>query len=168
MTVVFVDRAGKAGQDLRGSAVVDGCQDKQNVRGTMAAKRHSNDDNIQPGKAGGGVAQGIVELLSATSSGLIFWSRHPFELAAELQLRVRSNALPACLTDGAAPWQTKRGFVVQCQPARRSNGSVGFQVSVLFVPAVLEAGDKPKLGRLANVWRFELEPNLVRRLSGLN
>lgn len=147
---------------------MDGRLDTRRVRGTMAAKRHSNDDDIQPGKAGSGVAQGIVELLSATTSGLVFWSRHPFELTAELQLRVHRSALPPSLADDAMPWQTKRGFVVHCQPARRANGSVGFQVSVLFLPVAPAANEKPKTRQLANARLFELESSLVRRLSGLN
>lgn len=134
----------------------------------MAAKRHSNDDDIQPGKAGSGVAQGIVELLSATSSGLVFWSRQPFELAAELQLRVRRSALPPALADDTMPWQTKRGFVVQCQPARRANGSIGFQVSVLFLSVALAAKEKPTPRQPLSATLFKLESSLVRRLSGLN
>jgi hypothetical protein len=64
----------------------------------------------------------------------VFWSRHPFEIAAELQLRVRSSALPKACSEGTDEWQIKCGFVVQCKPARRANGAVGFHISVLFVP----------------------------------
>lgn len=130
----------------------------------MATKRHSNDDEIPPGKAGGNVAQSIVEFLSATSSGLIFWSRHPFEVAAEVQLRVRSSILPENAREPSiCDWVTKRGFVVLCKPCRRSSGAVGFQVSVLFVSAV--ATTQP---RVAAPPAFDLDPDWIRRLSGLN
>ena len=109
----------------------------------MATKRHSNDDDIQPMQAGGSFAQGIVELLSATHSGLVFWSRHPFEVAAELQLRLHSSALPGSESLSGDGWLVKSGFVVQCKPARRANGSVGFHISVLYVPtdSVPESGE---------------------------
>ena len=133
-----------------------------------AKKRHSNDDEIQPVQAGGGVAQGIVELLSASSSGLVFWSRHPFEVTAELQLRVRSAALPFNDGEPAEEWTMKRGFVVQCQPARRPNGAVGFQVSVLFAPDVTQTHQPSvKAGRMVPA-PGDLDSALIRRLSGLN
>ncbi len=118
----------------------------------MATKRHSNDDEIPPTKAGGSVAQSIVELLSATASGLVFWSRHPFEVADEVQLRVRGSTLAE-----TSEWVTKRGFVVQCKPGRRSNGSVGFKVSVLFVSASTTRAPT-----------HEMDPDRMKRLSGLN
>ncbi len=104
----------------------------------MAAKRHSNDDPIPQTAGGGSVSQSIVELLSTTEQGLVFWSRQPFEIAVELQLRVQSSALPAAAQESAeklrSGWLMKRGLVVLCQPARRNDGSVGFQVSLLFTP----------------------------------
>ena len=118
----------------------------------MATKRQSNDDEIQPVKAGATVAQSIVDLLSTTACGLVFWSRQPFEVAAELQLRVRANALAPNAKGSAEElrqgWVLKRGFVVQCQPARRADGSVGFQVSLLFVPVTTAAAKKPKRSQL--------------------
>ena len=130
----------------------------------MAAQRHSNDDEIPPTKAGGGVAQSIVELLSATASGLVFWSRHPFEVADEVQLRVRTSILPGSAHEQeVCDWVTKRGFVVQCKPSRRANGSVGFQVSVLFVSALPCAQS-----RVPATPAFDLDPDWIRRMSGLN
>ena len=131
----------------------------------MATQRHSNDDELQPATAGGGVAQSIVELLSATSSGLVFWSRHPFEVAAEVQLRVRGSTLPksAQAVDEMGEWVMKRGFIVQCKPARRANGSCGFQVSVLFVAAVATPSS-----RVIAPQAFELDPDWMKRMSGLN
>ncbi len=118
----------------------------------MATKRQSNDDEIQPLKAGATVAQSIVDLLSTTGCGLVFWSRQPFEVAAELQLRVRASALPPNAKGSTEElrqgWVLKRGFVVQCQPSRRADGSVGFQVSLLFVPVMTAAAKKPKRPRL--------------------
>ncbi len=130
----------------------------------MAAQRHSNDDEIPPMKAGGSVAQSIVELLSVTASGLVFWSRHPFEVADEVQLRVRTSVLPGNAHEQEmSEWVTTRGFVVQCRPSRRSNGSVGFQVSVLFVSA-LHCGQS----RMPATPAFDIDPDWIRRLSGLN
>ena len=138
----------------------------------MATKRHSDDDEIQPATAGGKVAQSIVELLSASSSGLVFWSRHPFEVAAEVQLRVQLDALPAekpsSIVDATDGWVMKRAFVVHCKPARRTNGSVGFQVSVLFVPPGLLSDTQPDQARAMTSWGCELDPALIRRLTGLN
>jgi len=132
----------------------------------MATQRHSNDDEIPPTKAGGTVAQSIVELLSATSSGLVFWSRHPFEVADEVQLRVRTSTLPkGAQAQEVCDWVTKRGFVVHCKPSRRSNGSVGFQVSVLFVPSPSPA---PATSRVNALRACEPDPERVRRMSGLN
>ena len=129
----------------------------------MATKRHSNDDEFQPPKAGGTVAQGVVELLSATLTGLVFWSRQPFEVAAELQLRLHSSALPEGVAGLADGWLTKSGFVVQCKPARRANGSVGFHVSVLFVPEVPKADCRCRAPYLP-----ECRRSLKARLMGHN
>jgi len=117
----------------------------------MATQRHSNDDEIPPVPAGGMLAQSIVELLSTTASGLVFWSRQPFEMAVELQLRVRATALPATAKGSSEQlregWMLKRGFVVQCQPARRADGTVGFQVSLLFIPFIASFEKEPKRPR---------------------
>ena len=130
----------------------------------MANRRHSNDDDhTLPSKAGGHAAQGIVDLVSSTDCGLVFWSRHPFEVAAELLLRLNGEAIPP----GVKPpegWLMKRGLVVACQPGRRADGSVGFEVSVLFVPATLSATKKPARTPCGH----QIDPELVRKLCGLN
>ena len=138
----------------------------------MATQRHSNDDEIPPVPAGGMLAQSIVELLSTTASGLVFWSRQPFEMAVELQLRVRAAALPATAKGNSEPlregWMLKRGFVVQCQPARRADGTVGFQVSLLFIPVTAPAEKEPKRPRLPTLPGKSAVPRGGRRLFGLN
>lgn len=131
----------------------------------MATQRHFNDDDVPPASVGGSVSQGIVELLSATETGLEFWSRHPFEVATELQLRLHLGSLPGALatlakTDG---WQTKLAFVVQCTPARRANGAVGFHVSVLYLPEP----SAPK-ARFASSEAPTFETDKANRKIGLN
>jgi hypothetical protein len=66
---------------------------------------------------------------------MIFWSRQRFEVGAELQLRAWAEALPVrwtCLKEDGSGWVNLRGYVVQCEPERRSDGSFGFRVSLLL------------------------------------
>jgi hypothetical protein len=66
---------------------------------------------------------------------MIFWSRQRFEVGAELQLRAWAEALPArwsCHKSNCDGWVNLRGYVVQCEPERRSDGSFGFRISLLL------------------------------------
>jgi len=97
----------------------------------MAKTSPSSAGGTDPGGAG----QAVVELCDATPQGMIFWSRQRFEIGAELQIRVRLDALPDGVRyqmDPCGGWISLRGYVVQCQPERRSNGSFGFRVSLLL------------------------------------
>lgn len=85
----------------------------------------------------GGGAQAIVELCDIRPGGLVFWSRHPFEVGAELQIRIRRDALPAAFDVATlGDWVTVRGFVVECPPVRRKDGSSCFRVSLLLDSAL--------------------------------
>lgn len=108
----------------------------------MGAHRQKPDSSAPPSAAASSpTIQGVVELLSVRECGLVFWSRHHFEVAAELQLRLHReafshSAVPQRLTlrDG---WVLARGFVVDCNPARRPDGTVGFEITLVFEPVVL-------------------------------
>jgi hypothetical protein len=94
---------------------------------------------MSPSSAGGadygGAGQAVVELCDATPHGMIFWSRQRFEVGAELQVRVKATALPqpcGWAVMGGTEWLNMRGYVVDCQPKRRRDGTFGFLVSLLL------------------------------------
>lgn len=100
-------------------------KNSQHQQGNSASKRS-------------GARQTIVELSAVSDCGLVFWSRQRFEIGAELQIRVRRDAMPR-LDDGKTvgdEWITMRGFVVECPAVRRPNGEHGFQVSLLLESAL--------------------------------
>ncbi|TDU81834.1 hypothetical protein EI77_01144 [Prosthecobacter fusiformis] len=85
-----------------------------------------------------GAGQAVVELCAVSECGLVFWSRQRFDIGAELQIRVRRDAIPGlkiCQTD-AEEWISLRGFVVECPAMRRPCGEHGFQVSLLMESAL--------------------------------
>lgn len=100
----------------------------------MADKRQSRKDTPRNTRRGAG--QVIVNLCIASESGVVFWSRHRFDLAAELQLRVRTEVLPmhlrAALKSDARGWATVRGYVVECLAVRRPDGAAVFRVSLML------------------------------------
>lgn len=118
----------------------------------MADKHQSKQDANR--KHARGAGQAVVSLCRVTESGLIFSSRHRFDLAAELQVRVRSEVLPhllrACLKSDAGGWVTVRGFVVECHAVRKSDGAAEFRVSVVLDAALISAARRsaghPPLG----------------------
>jgi hypothetical protein len=78
-----------------------------------------------------------------SDTGLVFWSRHRFDLAAELQVRVRYNVLPVCMranlkADGEG-WVMMRGFVIECRALRRPNGAGAFRVSLMLDTALVSS-----------------------------
>ena len=107
----------------------------------MADKHQSKQDASRKRARGGG--QAVVNLCKVTESGLVFWSRHRFDLAAELQVRVRRDVLPhflrACLKSDADGWVTVRGFVVECHAVRQANGAAEFRVSIVLDAALVSA-----------------------------
>ena len=85
-----------------------------------------------------GGRQAVVEVCEITSCGLVFWSRHPFDVGAEVQVRIKRSVLtPAMLAMTAthAPWVMLNCLVVAGAPQRRADGSSGFEVSLLVVQA---------------------------------
>ena len=84
-----------------------------------------------------------MNLCKVSESGLVFWSRHRFDLAAELQVRVRCDVLPlhlrASLKADDDGWVSVRGFVIECRPLRRSNGAGAFRVSLLLDAALISS-----------------------------
>lgn len=107
----------------------------------MADKHQSKQDTSRKNARGAG--QVVVSLCKVTEAGVVFWSRHRFDLTAELQMRVRSEVLPfvlrACLKSDADGWVTVRGFVVECQGVRQSSGAAEFRVSIVLDAAIVSA-----------------------------
>lgn len=105
----------------------------------MEAKRHLPDHNAFPPSPGTPV-QSIVELIKVCASGLVFWSRQQFEIASELQIRLETEALATAKLDAGLKardgWVVIRGFVVGSKPARKPDGTVGFEVTLVFEPVM--------------------------------
>lgn len=103
----------------------------------MAQHGQNHQGNSAHGKNSScGAGQTIVELCEVSSAGLIFWSRRRFEVGAEIQVRIRHSELPAvwrlrCQPDTSGEWVVLRGLVVAFCARRRSDGSFGFEVSLL-------------------------------------
>ena len=102
----------------------------------MEAKRQQPESGAF--KPQSGSVQSVVQLMALKSCGLVFWSRQHFDLTAELQLKLEKSALRGVPTlahlrehDG---WVMVRGYVVDCTPARRPDGTVGFEVTLIFGP----------------------------------
>jgi hypothetical protein len=101
-------------------------QHGQNYQGNSAHEKVSSS----------GARQAVVSLCQIMSSGLVFWSRRKFEIGAEIQVRICRSALPAdwrerCLPEGDGQWMILRGLVAAWSARRRSDGSFGFEVSLL-------------------------------------
>lgn len=115
----------------------------------MEAKHPPENDAALPTKGGCSATQSVVDLIRVSHCGLVFWSRHPFEIASELQVRLCESAVreasPQFPFEARCGWVFLKGFVVDCQPARRADGTVGFQVSLLF-PVTTKKQSLLKLG----------------------
>lgn len=95
-----------------------------------------------------GGRQAVVELCEISACGLVFWSRHRFDIGAEIQMRIKRSALPpACQVPAAtdAKWVMLKGLVVACPPQRRADGSSGFAVSLLMEQSPGACIQPPKL-----------------------
>jgi hypothetical protein len=103
------------------------------------AKHSQHQQEASDSKRSGG-GQAVVELCGVSTGGLAFWSRQRFEIGAQLQIRIRRDALPDQLQDfcpnACGEWLTLSGFVVECPAARRSDGSHAFRVSLLLESAL--------------------------------
>ena len=108
-----------------------------------------------------------MTLCKVSDTGLMFWSRHRFDLAAELQVRVRrevlSSHLRASLAADCDGWVTVRGFVIECRALRRPNGAAAFRVSLMLDVALIACA-----GRKADCsWQW-FSGWISGRLFGLN
>lgn len=109
----------------------------------MAAKRRVQKRGALSPVAGTGGMQSVVEVLSVCEAGVVFWSRQAFGVADELKVTLSTDGLPlTCVKRFASHkgWACVRGFVVECQPRRNRDGSVGYEISLVFEPGC----DAPK------------------------
>lgn len=135
----------------------------------MEAKHQPESDAALPSKAGVSIAQSVVDLICASESGFVFWSRHPFEIASELQVRLRASALTSHSVEIALQarrgWVVLSGYVVDCEPARREDGTIGFQVTFLFQFGTSPSSKKQLREKLATASASERRSGCV---FGLN
>lgn len=106
-------------------------------------KQESSANDAQS-KSGG--RQAVVELWEVSTRGLVFWTRHRFDIGAEVQVRIHRSTLPAALQNDAGKteeWVTLKGLVVECPGRRREDGSSGFQVSLLIEDMAAACAGKP-------------------------
>ena len=99
-------------------------------------------------KSNRGGRQAVVELCEISASGLVFWSRHRFEIGSEVQVRIRRSALPPSGQNDAiahCKWAMLKGFVVACRRQRREDGSSGFQISLLIEQPACACGRSAKI-----------------------
>lgn len=137
------------------------------------AKHSQHQQETSASKRSGG-GQSVVELCSITATGLVFWSRQRFEVGAELQIRIRRDALPPSAqassdlasADNADDLVTVCGFVVECPAIRRSDGAHGFQVSLLLESALDQSAPAKK--KRAPRLKFLQTPFSGLKAAGLN
>lgn len=136
----------------------------------MAKHSQHQQESTTSNRSGGG--QAVVELCSITNCGLVFWSRQRFDIGAELQIRIRKDALPEHLLSGndnadASPDDelvTVCGFVVECPAVRRHDGAHGFQVSLLLESALTQ----PPLKKRKNYMKYQHTSFTGLKRQGLN
>jgi len=115
-----------------------------------------------------GGRQTVVELSEITSCGLVFWSRQRFDLGDEVQVRIQRSALtPAMLamTTSDSKWVMLKCLVATASPQRRSDGSIGFKISLLVVQA---ADDNTPAPSLRSIMSWFVPPLHGLRRFGLN
>ncbi|MES2597784.1 MAG: hypothetical protein V4662_20800 [Verrucomicrobiota bacterium] len=104
----------------------------------MANHGQHPQDTSAPKRGGGG--QTVVEMSEVTDNGLVFWSRRRFQIGSELQMRMRRDSLSPKLQaklETQGQWVMMQGFVVQCAQVRRQDGTLLFNVSMLFDSALV-------------------------------
>lgn len=114
----------------------------------MASHGQHPQDTSTPNRGGGG--QTVVEMCDVTDSGIVFWSRHRFQIGSELQIRLRRDTLSPKLQVKLEPqgeWVMMHGFVVQCTQVRRQDGTVMFRVDMLFEAALASPQKKVRAKR---------------------
>jgi len=110
--------------------------------------RQKQETSANDEQSKGGGRQAVVELCEVSTCGLVFWSRHRFDIGAEVQVRIHRSTLPVALYNNASThgkWVTLKGLVVACPQKRREDGSAGFQVSLLIEDMACACHEKPKL-----------------------
>ena len=133
------------------------------------AKHSQHQQETSASKRSGG-CQAVVELCSITTSGLIFWSRQRFDIGAELQIRIRRDALPSD-SQSSYPIESDElvtvcGFVIECPAVRRTDGAHGFQVSLLLESALNQI--TPVKKKRASRMRYSHAPFTGFARLGLN
>jgi len=104
---------------------------------TMAAKRRVQKRGALSPVAGTEGVQSVVVMLRVCEAGVVFWSRQAFAVADELRVTLSLEGLPKSCAKRFAThegWACVRGFVVECCPKRNNDGSVGYQISLVFEP----------------------------------
>ncbi|MFN0075914.1 MAG: hypothetical protein ACKVY0_05520 [Prosthecobacter sp.] len=110
--------------------------------------QQQQDTSANENQSSSGGRQAVVELCEISACGLVFWSRHRFEIGAEVQVRIKRSALlAAChvLSSSGSKWVMLKGLVVACPPQRRTDGSSGFEVSLLMEQALCGCMPPPKI-----------------------
>ena len=109
----------------------------------MAAKRRVQKRGALSPMAGTGGVQSVVAVIRVCEAGVVFWSRQAFAVADELRVTLNAEGLPKACTKRfscGGNWVCVRGFVVECQPKRNADGSVGYEISLVFEPGGEENG----------------------------
>ncbi|GEP41555.1 hypothetical protein [Brevifollis gellanilyticus] len=122
----------------------------------MANHGQHPQDTSAPKRGGGG--QTVVEMCDVTDNGIVFWSRHRFQIGSELQMRMRRDSLSPRLQEkleAHGKWVMMQGFVVQCAQVRRQDGTLLFKVSMLFDSALVCPKKKVKATRCLMTPVFE-------------
>ena len=128
----------------------------------MAKKRRHSQETSASQRSGG--SQSIVELCEVSTAGLTFWSRHRFDIGSELQIRLHREAL-LTQAESSEEWVNVCGFVIDFKPNRRSDGSQGFCITLLFDSALLQPAKALPKGLPLRYQRIRI-PGLKR--LGLN
>ena len=100
----------------------------------MAEKRQQHQGSPANLRSGG--AQSIVELCDIQSGGLSFWSKQRFDIASELQIRLNHQDIPG--HPSTEEWVNLCGFVIQCQPIRREDGSPSFRITIVLESVLMQ------------------------------
>lgn len=133
------------------------------------ASHSQHQQETSPSNRGGG-GQAVVELCKVTERGLVFWSRQRFEIGAELQIRIRRDAVPPGLLPPGSEfedWLSLSGYVVECPAVRRADGTLGFRVSLLLEWALQNSAARRQQRLVSGVIYVDTRVHGISRL-GLN
>jgi len=108
--------------------------------------QHQQETSANEKHSVSGGRQAVVELCEITSCGLVFWSRLRFDLGAEVQVRIKRSALTPemlAMTVSNSKWVMLKCLVAAASPQRRSDGSIGFEISLLVLQAADDSINPP-------------------------